>query len=153
MENKDLRNFYIRAVVIPVVLVLLIAAPFLYRRYTQTDDAKKTGSKVVRYGTRHFSWGKDKEAEELDVRIGVASDKQLKPSFGNLPHELFPGNRPFSLDFHKLPLDFLVPQSPEITRTAIVKIRQLQIADFAALEAQQAMARNNEKASESGDIK
>lgn len=148
MANKDLLNFFIRTVLIPSVLVLLFAAPYIYRRYTQVEAVKNTGSKIIRYGTKNFSWGKEQKSEESDGTSGVASARQLKASFGNLPHELFPGNRQFHLDFHQLPVEFLVPQPPEVIRMAITNIKQLQMADIAALEAQQAIARNNENASE-----
>ncbi|PKL45639.1 MAG: hypothetical protein CVV41_01170 [Candidatus Riflebacteria bacterium HGW-Riflebacteria-1] len=143
LNNPGLRKILIKVVMASFVLTLLIAAPYIARRLPKADSEKKSGSKVIRYGTKGFSWNTGQN--DTESATGESSAKQLKPSFGNLPNELFPGNRPFSLDFHKLPLDFMIPQQPEITRTAVTKIRQLQAAEFAAVEAQQAMAKNYDK--------
>ncbi len=53
--------------------------------------------------------------------------------------------RTFSLDFHKLPLEYMTPQQPEVIRTVLVKIKQLQAAELAAVEAQQAVAQHYDK--------
>ncbi|PKL47812.1 MAG: hypothetical protein CVV42_11765 [Candidatus Riflebacteria bacterium HGW-Riflebacteria-2] len=144
LNDPALKKIVIRVVVVSFVLTLLVAAPYIARRLPQSDGETKPGSKVIRYGTKRFSWNNSK-GEDDQSSTGEISTKQLKPSFGNLPNELFPGNRPFSLNFHKLPLDYMIPQQPEVTRTAIRKIRQFQVAELAAFEAQQAMARNYEK--------
>jgi len=145
LNDPGLRKIVIRVVVASFVLTLLVAAPFIAKRMRQSEGAKKSGSKVIRYGTKRFSWNSG-QSDETDSASGEVSEKQLKPSFGNLPNELFPGNRPFSLDFHKLPLDYMTPQQPEITRTVVRKIKQFQVAELAAYEAQQLMAKNYERA-------
>lgn len=147
LSDKNLQKTIIKVAISSFVITLFIAAPFVIRRISKEDGESKPGSKVVRYGTKRFAWGDssgEKDAQSAEDGSS-ASEKQLKPSFGNLPHQLFPGNRPFSLDFHKLPTDFLTPQQPEIMRRALVKIRELNLAELAALEAQQAMANNYEK--------
>lgn len=142
LSNPSVRKIVIRVVFASFVLTLLIAFPYIVKRVRQTDGEKKSGSKVIRYGTKKFAWNAGR-AENTET--GEVSTKQLKPSFGNLPNELFPGNRPFSLDFHKLPLDYMVPQQPEVIRSALVRIKQLQVAELAAIEAQQAVAQVYDK--------
>jgi len=149
LNDPRLRKIVIRVVVVSFALTLLVAAPYIAKRMPKGEDGKKSGSKVIRYGTKKFSWNTG-QSDETDSTSGDISAKQLKPSFGNLPNELFPGNRPFSLDFHKLPLDYMVPQQPEVTRTVLRKIKQFQVAELAAFEAQQSMAKNYERSQPNG---
>jgi len=150
LSNPLLRKIIIRVVVASFLLTLLIAAPYIARRLPQPEGEKKAESKVVRYGTKGFSWNTGKENEN-QASTGDVAATQLKPGFGTLPNELFPGNRPFSLDFHKLPLDYMVPQQPEVTRTVTRKLKEFQIAELAAIEAQQAMAKNYERSQPDGE--
>jgi len=150
LNDPGLKKIIIRVVVVSFALTLLVAAPYIAGRLRRSDGDKKSGSKVIRYGTKRFSWNSAK-GEDDQPATGEIATKQLKPSFGNLPNELFPGNRPFSLDFHKLPLDYLTPQQPEITRTAGIKIKQFQVAELAAINAQQAMAKNYERSQPHGE--
>ncbi|EKD81987.1 MAG: hypothetical protein ACD_39C01534G0003 [uncultured bacterium] len=146
LNNKDLQKIFIRVALASFVITLLIAVPYISRRMPKEDAPARGNSSVIRYGLRPIATPAAGNSDASGVlNTGRASEKQVKPSFGNLPNELFPGNRPFSLDFHKLPVDYLEPQQPEVTRAAISQIRQLQIADLAALEAQQAMAKNYDK--------
>lgn len=144
LNDPGLKKIIVRVVVASFALTLLVAAPYIARRLSKSDGEKKPGSKVIRYGTKRFSWNNAKGEDDQSSNTEI-STTQLKPSFGNLPNELFPGNRPFSLDFHKLPMDYMTPQQPEVTRTVLRKIKQFQVAELAAIAAQQTMAKNYER--------
>ncbi len=78
---------------------------------------------------------KDQSAHSADIlplpeeETAVSGTLQhiLKPSFGKLPGELFPGNT-FNLNFHRLPREMMTPQCAANTRAAAFKIKELQIA-------------------------
>lgn len=146
LNNKELQKIFIKVTLASFALTLVIAAPYITKRLSRGDNKNAAPRAVSRsVDNQKPMIAADENDTFALLNVGKASEKQVKPGFGNLPSELFPGNRAFALDFHKLPLDYMVPQQPEITRTAILRIRELQIADLAAVEAQRAMAKNYEK--------
>ena len=126
-----------RLIVVLLALGLIITGIILLRRKSDAGITAKKGNKIIRYGTGKFDWSDQKSApkEDADVPPG-----QLVPEFGELPRELFPGNRPFSLDFHQLPTDYLMPQSPEAVRTTMENFNRLKTANKKALLSQQELA-------------
>ncbi|MBU1106327.1 MAG: hypothetical protein KKB51_06640 [Candidatus Riflebacteria bacterium] len=153
-NNKDLQVIFIKVALASFVLTLLIAAPYIAKR-ASGKTGESAGGAVERAGEKLAVKAVSEGADDVFAlfKTGKASEKQVKPSFGNLPNELFPGNRPFSLDFHKMPVEYLVPPAPEVTRTSILRIRELKMAELEAIEAQQAMAKNYDKSPENGSIR
>lgn len=144
LNNKDLQAIFFKVAIASFVLTLLIAAPYITKRSADKAGINEAAAGVEKAGAGQAVVAASGGADDVfaALNVGKASDHQVKPGFGNLPNELFPGNRPFSLDFHKMPVDYLVPQAPEVTRTSILRIKELKVADLAAIEAQQAMAKN-----------
>ncbi len=132
LNNRQLRALFLKVTGISFFITLVIAAPYISRRAPEilrsltTDEGTGERSRVDTAGP--VSVVSDNELDRLlDTR--KASGKQVKPSFDSLPVEFFSANQPFALDFHKLPVDFLVPQAPEVTRAAVAKIRELREAE------------------------
>ncbi len=133
---------FVKITAVSFILTLIIAAPYISRRAPEIiRSLTKTGDqKVVETAARvdPGNQGGDELADLMTPK--KASGKQVKPSFDNLPVELFSSNQAFALDFHKLPVDYLVPQAPEATRNALAMIRQLRDADLKAFAAQKEIA-------------
>lgn len=132
LNNRQLRALFLKVMGISFFITLVIAAPYISRRAPEilrsltTDEGTGDRDRVNTSGP--VSAISDNELDRLmDTR--KASGKQVKPSFDSLPVEFFSANQPFALDFHKLPVDFLVPQAPEVTRAAAARIRELREAE------------------------
>ena len=139
LNNRQLRALFLKVMGISFFITLVIAAPWISRRAPEilrsltTDEGTGDRSRVDTAGPVNAV--SDNELDRLlDTR--KASGKQVKPSFDSLPVEFFSANQPFALDFHKLPVDFLVPQAPEITRGAVARIRELREAEERAAKEQ-----------------
>lgn len=124
------------------LLTLILAAPYLSRRapelfksLTRPADLQPTAPAT----TATNDTPKDAQLEAL-LATRQASGKQVKPSFDSLPLQFFPNNQAFSLDFHKLPTDYLVPQAPEVTHNAVALIKQFRDADQKAFDEQKRIA-------------
>ena len=139
LNNQQLRTLFLKVMGISFFITLVIAAPYISRRAPEilrsltTDAGNGNRSQVDASGP--VSTVSDNELDRLmDSR--KASGKQVKPSFDSLPVEFFSANQPFARDFHKLPVDFLVPQAPEVTRAAGARIRELREAEDRAAKEQ-----------------
>ncbi len=134
---------FIKVMAASFLLTLLFAAPYISRKAPELlrsfskspeiDDQKPATKADSPTGNSNDS------LEEL-MATKNASGKQVKPSFDSMPVEFFPSNKAFALDFHKLPVDYLVPQMPELTRNAAALIKRLKEADLKAIEEQQKIA-------------
>ena len=132
LNNRQLRALFLKVMGISFFITLVIAAPWISRRAPEilrsltTDEGTGDRDRIDPSGP--VTAVSDNELDRLmDTR--KASGKQVKPSFDSLPVEFFSANQPFALDFHKLPVDFLVPQAPEVTRAASARIRELREAE------------------------
>lgn len=132
LNNRQLRALFLKVMGISFFITLVIAAPWISRRAPEilrsltTDEGTGDRDRIDTSGP--VTAVSDNELDRLmDTR--KASGKQVKPSFDSLPVEFFSANQPFALDFHKLPVDFLVPQAPEVTRAASARIRELREAE------------------------
>lgn len=139
LNNRQLRALFLKVMGISFFITLLVAAPYISRRAPEilrsltTDEGNGDRGRVDTAGPAAAI--SDNELDRLmDAR--KASGKQVKPSFDSLPVEFFSANQPFALDFHKLPVDFLVPQAPEVTRAAGARIRELREAEERAVKEQ-----------------
>lgn len=142
LNNRSLRALFIKITAASFILTLVIAAPYISRRAPEIiRSLTKPGDNKVVENTTQASTG-NSDGDELANLMGPkkASGKQVKPSFDSLPVELFSSNQAFALDFHKLPVDYLVPQAPESTRNALAMIKQLRDADLKAFAAQKEIA-------------
>ncbi len=143
LNNKHFRMLFIKVMAASFILTLLLATPYISRKAPellkslsrQTEDE---GIKPLPTANAPTGEGTD-ELEEL-MTARKASGKQVKPSFDSRPVEFFPSNQAFALDFHKLPVDYLVPQLPEKTRNGAALIKQLKVADLKAFQEQQEIA-------------
>ncbi len=124
------------------LLTLILAAPYLSRRAPElykslTSPAEPQSAAPA--ATTHNATPEDEQLAAL-LATRKASGKQVKPSFDSLPVQFFPNNQAFSLDFHKLPTDYLVPQAPEVTHNAVALIKQFRDADQKAFDEQRRIA-------------
>lgn len=96
---------------------------FFSRNHTQTSKTTNT--------INHSS-NKLPVPKYLPKSLSRSSNKSsrltIKPDFGKRPIELFPGNKAFSLSFHKLSKSKLTPQSAQNTRIAKARIKILKNA-------------------------
>lgn len=143
LNNKNVRKLFFRVTAISFFVTLLLAAPYISRKAPElmrslADNKPSPDSESV---SRHAPPRTDSgfDLEQL-MATRKASGKQVKPSFDSLPSEFFSLNQPFSLDFHKLPLEYLAPQAPEITRNSLALIKQLKEAEAKAFKEQQNIA-------------
>ena len=136
---------FLRVMALSFLVTLLLAAPYISRKAPElirslSDKTPKstvaTTNEVSAPGTENT------ELEEL-MADRRASGRQVKPTFDNLPAEFFSANKPFSLDFHRLPVDYLAPQAPETTRNALALIRKIKEAEEKAFSEQQKIATGN----------
>ena len=114
LNNRQLRALFLKVMGISFFITLVIAAPYISRRAPEilrsltTDEGTGDRSRVDTAGPVNAV--SDNELDRLlDTR--KASGKQVKPSFDSLP------------------VDFLVPQAPEVTRAASARIRELREAE------------------------
>ncbi len=147
LNNKHIRALFIKVMAISFFLTLLLAAPYISRKAPNLlkSLSGRGGSEQVTDTVAVESPSDNLSRDTLEGLMATrkASGKQVKPSFDNLPVELFSSNQPFALDFHKLPVDYLVPQAPEVTRKAGSMIKQLKAADMAAIKEQQQISSNS----------
>ncbi len=64
LNDPGLRKNLVRAVVVLLLISLLIAVPYIAKRMPQGEGEKKSGSKVIRYGTKRFSWNTGQGVDE-----------------------------------------------------------------------------------------
>lgn len=148
LNNKHFRGLFIKVTAISFILTLLLAAPYISRKAPELLKSFSKQSETD--GQQPLATPNPTERDTTDelkqlMAARKASGKQVKPSFDGHPIEFFTSNQAFALDFHKLPLDYLVPQAPEVTRNGVAKIRQLKEADLKAVQEQQKIAEAESK--------
>ncbi|MDD3147124.1 MAG: hypothetical protein PHD82_07480, partial [Candidatus Riflebacteria bacterium] len=127
LNNKHLRALFIKVMAVSFILTLLLAAPYISRKAPELlQSLAQKGQPENNQESTQTNIPAEASNGELEELMATrkASGKQVKPSFDTMPVELFPSNQAFALDFHKLPVDNLVPQQPEVTRTAAALIKQ-----------------------------
>lgn len=141
-NKKALQALFIKVSAISFFVTLLIAAPYISRRapgllksLTESNKAGRLTEKLA----GNTSSGSDESLLEGLMAPKKAAVNQVKPGLGNLPVEFFSANKAFALDFHKIPADYLTPQAPEVTRTAVSRLKEFKAADLKAIAAQQAL--------------
>lgn len=143
LNKKHLQILFIKVAGISFLITLLLAAPYISRRapaILKSLTSENTVSNTV--GDRTATQGGDAGSSSLEelMKSRKAAGSQIKPSFDSLPVQFFSSNQAFSLNFHKIPADYLVPQAPEVTRSALVRLKELKLADSQAIAEQQAVA-------------
>ncbi len=132
-NNNVMHKFFI------ICILSLLGASFLYGFYIFFAPEKKTKPEAVK--TNNTGHALVKASVSNDSLWHSHKDESsssrlvLRPEFGKLPGELFPGKKSFSLNFHQLSKEMLTPQSAENTRAAKHRIRLLQEAVIRAEKA------------------
>ncbi|MDD2997512.1 MAG: hypothetical protein PHV05_00545 [Candidatus Riflebacteria bacterium] len=151
LNKKWLGRLFLKVTGISFLLTLLLAFPYISRKapvLIKSFADKPASDSSSRHQNSEISTSSTNEELEQMMRHRKASEKQLKPAFNKSDADFFSANKAFSLDFHKLPVEFLVPQPPETIRKAVTFIKMLKEADHKAFEIRQSVIGGNKKVSD-----
>ncbi|MFZ2961016.1 MAG: hypothetical protein WA705_29400 [Candidatus Ozemobacteraceae bacterium] len=144
-------NPFIKAACLALLVMLLLAVFSVVPSDPGRSVADNHGS-APSDEVQKFMLPVSTDNAELETLINgrKASVRQIKPGLSGLSPEAVSSNKPVSSDFHKLPAEYFMPQSPETTRKAAVSIKGLKEALSGSAEAGNTIIHDNSGKEQTG---